>query len=140
MEPSGDRGEEHVVDLVVEVESRGVDVDALARRVVLPGIEVLRTSGTGMIWLTALVTAADPQAAIQRVQDALADQIDAGRVVVATAATSVPLGELYARLDSALTERQLEGLDLFDLVQATLWSRPGDPVHDRDGRQVGSTA
>ncbi|MCU0300600.1 MAG: hypothetical protein MUF35_03225 [Candidatus Nanopelagicales bacterium] len=116
-----DRGEEYVVDMVVEVESRGLDVDALARSIVLPGVEVLRTTGLGMIWLTALVAAADEPAAIREVQQAVLGQLGGpSRVVVATVVTSAPLGDLYARLEAA-GDDDLDRLDLIDLVEATMW-------------------
>jgi hypothetical protein len=120
-----DHGEEYVIDIVVEVESRGVDVDAVARSIVLPGVEVLRTTGRGMIWLTALVTADGEPAAIRSVQDAVLHQLGGdSRVVVATVVTSAPLGDLYARLD-AVAEHELDRMDLIDLVEATMWSADG---------------
>ena len=134
-----DHGEDYVVDMVIEVESRGVDVDALARQLVVPGFEVLRTSGRGMIWLTALVTASGEPAAIQQVQDEVLGQLAGARVVVATVVTSAPLGDLYARLDSVLTDPDLDRMDLIDLVEATLWNQPGHPARD-PGEALGSTA
>lgn len=120
-----DHGEEYVIDIVVEVESRGVDVDAVARSIVLPGVEVLRTTGRGMIWLTALVTADGEPAAIRSVQDAILHQLGGdSRVVVATVVTSAPLGDLYARLD-AVADHELDRMDLIDLVEATMWSADG---------------
>jgi hypothetical protein len=120
-----DHGEEYVIDIVVEVESRGVDVDAVARSIVLPGVEVLRTTGRGMIWLTALVTADGEPAAIRSVQDAVLHQLGGdSRVVVATVVSSAPLGDLYARLD-AVAEHELARMDLIDLVEATMWSADG---------------
>jgi hypothetical protein len=116
-----DRGEEYVVDMVVEVDSRGVDVDAVARGITLPGVEVLRTTGRGMIWLTALVTAPGEPAAIRQVQDAVLGQLGAqSRVVVAAVVTSAPLGDLYSRLD-AVSDHELDRMDLIDLVEATMW-------------------
>jgi hypothetical protein len=135
-----DHGEDYVVDMVIEVESRGVDVDALARRITLPGIEVLRTSGRGMIWLTALVTADGEPAAIQQVQDDVLAQLSGARVMVASVVTSAPLGDLYARLDSVLTDPDLDRLDLIDLVEVTLWSHPDHPARTRRGDALGSTA
>jgi hypothetical protein len=116
-----DHGEEFVIDIVVEVESRGVDVDAVARSIVLPGVEVLRTTGRGMIWLTALVAADGEPAAIRSVQDAVLAQLGGdSRVVVATVVTSAPLGDLYARLE-AVAEHELDRMDLIELVEATMW-------------------
>ena len=126
-----DHGEDYVVDMVIEVESRGVDVDALASRITLPGVEVLRTSGRGMIWLTALVTAGGEPAAIQHVQDDVLAQLAGARVVVACVVTSAPLGDLYARLDSVLTDPDLDRMDLIDLVEATLWSSADHPAARR---------
>jgi hypothetical protein len=115
--------EDFVIDMVIEVDSRGVDVDAVARRIQLPGIEILRTSGRGMIWLTALVAAEAEQAAIRQVQGSVLAQLDGpSRVVVATVITSAPLGDLYARLDSVLSDPELDRMDLIDLVEASLWT------------------
>ena len=123
--------EDFVIDMVVEVDSRGIDVDALARRITVPGVEILRTSGRGMIWLTALVTAPGEPAAIRQVQDSVLGQLDVGtRVVVATAVTSAPLGDLYARLQSVAADHELDRMDLIDLVEATLWDRgPAESRH-----------
>lgn len=134
-----DHGEDYVVDMVIEVESRGVDVDALARQLVVPGFEVLRTSSRGMIWLTALVTAGSEAAAIQQVQDEVLGQLAGARVVVASVVTCAPLGDLYARLDSVLTDPELNRMDLIDLVEATLWSEQGHPAR-QSGDALGSTA
>jgi hypothetical protein len=126
-----DRSEDYVIDMVVEVESRGVDVDAVARGLELPGVEVLRTTGRGMIWLTALVTAQGESEAIREVQDSVLAQLGAqSRVVVAAVVTSAPLGDLYARLDS-VADHELDRMDLIDLVEATLWASEGN------GRRVG---
>lgn len=115
--------EDFVIDMVIEVDSRGVDVDAVARRIQLPGIEILRTSGRGMIWLTALVAAEAEQAAIRQVQGSVLAQLDGpSRVVVATVITSAPLGDLYARLDSVLSDPELDRMDLIDLVEASMWT------------------
>jgi hypothetical protein len=119
-------GEDFVIDMVIEVDSRGIDVDALARQITVPGVEVLRTSGRGMIWLTALVTAEGETAAIRSVQDQVLPQLrDGSRVVVVTSAL---LGDLYARLDTGLADHELDRLDLIDLVEATVWMR--DDVAD----------
>ena len=105
---TADRGEDFVVDLVVEVESRGVDVDAVARAVRVPGVEILRTTGQGMIWLTALVSASGEPAAIRQVQDSvLAALSDSSRVVVASVVASAPLGDLYGRLDEVVSDAEL---------------------------------
>ncbi len=57
--------DDFVVDMVLEVDSRGIGVEDLARRICLPGMEILRTSARGTIWLTALVTAEGESAAIR---------------------------------------------------------------------------
>ena len=122
-------GEDFVIDMVIEVDSRGIDVDALARQVTLPGVEVLRTSARGMIWVTALVTAEGESAAIRSVQDQVLRQLGTRScVVVVTSVTSVPLGDLYARLDTVLADHELDRMDLIDLVEATVWVR--DDVAD----------
>lgn len=117
-----DLAEDYVIDLVVEVDSSGVDVDALARQITVPGVEILRTTSRGMIWLTALVSAPDEPAAIRAVQEVVLGHLDRGaRVVVASVVTSAPLGDLYARLDGIPSDADLDRLDLIDLVEATLW-------------------
>lgn len=135
-------GEDFVIDMVIEVDSRGIDVDALARQITVPGVEVLRTSSRGMIWVTALVTAEGETAAIRSVQDQVLRQLSAGsRVVVVTAVTSAPLGDLYARLDTVLADHELDRLDLIDLVEATVWVRDDvADVRSAQSRSLGSTA
>lgn len=133
-------GEDFVIDMVIEVDSRGIDVDALARQITVPGVEVLRTSGRGMIWVTALVTADGEAAAINSVQDQVLPELsDGSRVVVVTAVTSAPLGDLYARLDPVLADHELDRLDLIDLVEATVWMRD-DVAHVRTARSLDRTA
>ena len=123
-------GEDFVVDLLVEVDSRGVDVDAVARSITVPGVEILRTTGRGMIWLTALVTADGDAAAIRQVQDSVLQVLDdTSRIVVATVVCSAPLGDLYARLSTVATDDELDRLDLIDLVEATLWADADAGTH-----------
>ena len=123
-------GEDFVVDLLVEVDSRGVDVDAVARSITVPGVEILRTTGRGMIWLTALVTADGDAAAIRQVQDSVLQVLDdTSRIVVATVVCSAPLGDLYARLSTVATDDELDRLDLIDLVEATLWADADAGAH-----------
>lgn len=136
-----DRGEDYVVDMVIEVDSRGIDVDAVARTVVLPGVEILRTGGRGMIWLTALVTADGEAAAIALVNDAVhACLSGSARVVVSTVVCSAPLGDLYARLDGVLSDGELDRLDLFELVEACMWDHPGHRGRRLLDTSLGSTA
>ena len=138
-----DRGEDFVIDMVVEVDSRGIDVDSLARRIDLPGIEILRTSRRGMIWLTALVAAEGETAAIREVEGRVLSQLSEGsRVVVATSVTSAPLGDLYARLDSVLADHELDRMDLMQLVEATLWTREAHTADLRavESRSLGTSA
>lgn len=116
--------EDHVVDMVVQVDTRGVDLARLVASITLPGVEILRTSSRGMIWLTALVTAATEAQAIASVRDAVLGQVAVDRVLVTTVITSAPLGDLYARLDSVLDDEQLARIDLRDLVEQTLWVAP----------------
>jgi hypothetical protein len=132
-------GEDFVIDMVVEVDSRGIDVDALARSLELPGVEILRTSGRGLIWLTALVTAQSEASAILEVQDTVLAQLSAeSRVVVATAVTSAPLGDLYARLTALGADREMDRMDLVDLVEVTMWGRADSPATDRTRRSLGA--
>ena len=138
---TADRGEDFVVDMVVEVESRGVDVDAVARAVSVPGVEILRTTGRGMIWLTALVSASGEPAAIRQVQDSvLAELSDSSRVVVASVVASAPLGDLYGRLDDVVSDAELDRMDLIDLVEATLWAEAGHPARARLRQSVPRSA
>lgn len=137
------RDEDFVIDMVVEVDSRGIDVDSLAHQIALPGVEILRTSRRGMIWLTALVAAEGETAAIREVEDRVLAQLSGGsRVVVATSVTSVPLGDLYARLDSVLADHELDRLDLIDLVEATLWTQepPAADLRAIESRSLGTSA
>jgi CheY-like chemotaxis protein len=120
-----DHSEDFVVDMVIEVGSRGTDVDALARRLILPGLEVLRTTGGGLIWFSALVTADGESAAIRQVQDAALSELDGRAVVVAaTVIAGAPLGDLPSRLDAVLCDLEPHRMDLIDLVQAARWDRP----------------
>ena len=70
-----DHMDDFVVDMVLEVDSRGIGVEDLARRICLPGMEILRTSARGTIWLTALVTAEGESAAIRAVRDSVLAQL-----------------------------------------------------------------
>ena len=138
-----DHMDDFVVDMVLEVDSRGIDVEDLARRICLPGMEILRTSARGTIWLTALVTAEGESAAIREVRDRVLDQLpDRPRVAITSVITIAPLGDLYARLDAVLGDEELGSLDIRDLVAQQMWDRAGVDVRDVDLRpaRLGSTA
>ena len=119
-----DHMDDFVVDMVLEVDSRGIGVEDLARRICLPGMEILRTSARGTIWLTALVTAEGESAAIREVRDRVLAQLpDRPRATVTSVVNSAPLGDLYARLDEVLGDEELETLDVRDLVEQVMWDR-----------------
>ena len=132
-----DHMDDFVVDMVLEVDSRGIGVEDLARRICLPGMEVLRTSAKGTIWLTALVTAEGESAAIREVRDSVLAQLpDRPRATVTSVVNSAPLGDLYARLGEVLGDEQLETLDVRDLVEQVMWDRPRVDVREVDLRPV----
>ena len=138
-----DHMDDFVVDLVLEVDSRGIGVEDLARRICLPGMEILRTTARGTVWLTALVTADRESAAIARVRDSVLAQLpDRPRSVVAAVVTSAPLGDLYARLDALMGDEELDAIDVRDLVEKAMWDRAGVDVRDVDVRptRLGTTA
>jgi hypothetical protein len=130
-----DRMEDFVVDMVLEVDSRGIGVEDLARRICLPGMEILRTSAHGTIWLTALVTTDCESAAIREVRDSVLAQLpDRPRMAVTSVVTSAPLGDLYARLDAVLDDAELGDIDVRDLVEQVMWDRPRVDVRELDLR------
>jgi hypothetical protein len=132
-----DHMDDFVVDMVLEVDSRGIGVEDLARRICLPGMEILRTSARGTIWLTALVTAEGESAAIREVRDSVLAQLpDRPRATVTSVVNSAPLGDLYARLDAVLGDEELETLDVRDLVEQVMWDRPHVDVREVDLRPV----
>ena len=132
-----DHMDDFVVDMVLEVDSRGIGVEDLARRICLPGMEILRTSAKGTIWLTALVTAEGESAAIREVRDSVLAQLpDRPRATVTSVVNSAPLGDLYARLDAVLGDEELETLDVRDLVEQVMWDRPRVDVREVDLRPV----
>ena len=138
-----DRMDDFVVDMVLDVDSRGIDVEELARRICLPGMEILRTSARGTIWLTALVTAEGEAEAIRQVRDSVLVQLpDRPRATVTSVVHSVPLGDLYARLDAVLGDEELAAIDVRDLVGQVMWDRARVDVREVDLRPVrlGSTA
>lgn len=130
-----DHMDDFVVDMVLEVDSRGIGVEDLARRICLPGMEILRVSANGVIWLTALVTTEGESAAIRSVRDSVLAQLpDRPRMSVVSVVTSAPLGDLYARLDAVLTDDELGSIDVRDLVEQAMWDRPSADVRDVDLR------
>ncbi len=132
-----DHMDDFVVDMVLEVDSRGIGVEDLARRICLPGMEILRTSARGTIWLTALVTAEGESAAIREVRDSVLAQLpDRPRATVTSVVNSAPLGDLYARLDAVLGDEELETLDVRDLVEQVMWDRPRVDAREVDLRPV----
>ena len=132
-----DHMDDFVVDMILEVDSRGIGVEDLARRICLPGMEILRTSARGTIWLTALVTAEGESAAIREVRDSVLAQLpDRPRATVTSVVNSAPLGDLYARLDAVLGDEELETLDVRDLVEQVMWDRPRVDVREVDLRPV----
>ncbi len=134
---TADHMDDFVVDMVLEVDSRGIGVEDLARQICLPGMEILRTSVRGTIWLTALVTAEGESAAIRGVRDSVLAQLpDRPRATVTSVVNSAPLGDLYARLDEVLGDEELETLDVRDLVEQVMWDRPRADVREVDLRPV----
>ena len=134
---TADHMDDFVVDMVLEVDSRGIGVEDLARQICLPGMEILRTSVRGTIWLTALVTAEGESAAIRGVRDSVLAQLpDRPRATVTSVVNSAPLGDLYARLDEVLGDEELETLDVRDLVEQVMWDRPRAHVREVDLRPV----
>lgn len=124
-----DRVDDYVVDMVVEVDSRGIDVEDLARRICLPGVEVLRTSARGTIWLTSVVTADGEPHAIRQVRDRILGQLrhgPSGSVVAVV--TAVALGDLYGRLDEVLGDQELGSIDVRDLIERHMWDRADLPM------------
>ncbi|HYN56961.1 MAG TPA: hypothetical protein VES03_07170 [Motilibacterales bacterium] len=135
--------DDFVVDVVLEVDSRGIGVEDLARRICLPGMEILRASARGTIWLTALVTAHRESAAIRMVRDSVLAQLpDSPRSVATAVVTSAPLGDLYSRLEALPGDAQLDAIDVHDLVEQTLWDLAGVDVREVDLRpaRLDSTA
>ena len=117
--------DDYVVDMVLEVDSRGIGVEELARRICLPGMEILRSTARGTIWLTALVTAEGDASAIREVRDSVLAQLpDRPRAVAAAVVNSIPLGDLYARLEAVVSDEELAEMDVRDLVAQTMWDRP----------------
>jgi hypothetical protein len=134
---SANHMDDFVVDMVLEVDSRGIGVEDLARRICLPGMEILRTSARGTIWLTALVTAEGESAAIRAVRDSVLAQLpDPPRATVTSVINSAPLGDLYARLDAVLGDEELGSIDVRDLVEQVMWDRPRVDVREVDLRPV----
>jgi hypothetical protein len=138
-----DHMDDFVVDMVLEVDSRGIGVEDLARRICLPGMEILRTSARGTIWLTALVTAEGESAAIRAVRDSVLAQLpERPRSAITAVVSSAPLSDLYARLGAVLGDEELGEIDIRDLVAQEMWDRAGVDVREVDLRpaRLSSTA
>lgn len=113
--------EDIVVDLTLEVDP-SVGTETLARRLVLPGMEILRSTSRTTVWLTVLLAADSEANAVRIMREAVLAQIpQAARVVQTTVVTSAPLGDLHARLDAV--EDDPESITLRDLVEQHLWRR-----------------
>lgn len=117
--------DDFVVDVVLELDPGGADADDLVRRFRLPGARILRTTDRSTIWLTAVVGATAEAQAVQQVRDQILAQLtDREHPGTVTAISCAALGDLYARLDPALDDPELEALELADLVADTMWCRP----------------
>ena len=128
-----DHVDDFVVDMVLDVDSRGIDIEDLARRICLPGMEVLRTWARGTIWLTALVTTDGEADAIRRVRDRVIRALqDTPGVSVAAVVASVPLGDLYGRLDEVLGDDELGSIGVQELIERHLWDRADTPMQQVD--------
>ena len=128
-----DHVDDFVVDMVLDVDSRGIDIEDLARRICLPGMEVLRTWARGTIWLTALVTTDGEADAIRRVRDSVIRELpDTPVVSVAAVVASVPLGDLYGRLDEVLGDDELGSIGVQELIERHLWDRADTPMQQVD--------
>ena len=128
-----DHVDDFVVDMVLDVGSRGIDIEDLARRICLPGMEVLRTSARGTIWLTALVSADGEAEAIRRVRDSVIRELpDAPVGSVAAVVASVPLGDLYGRLDEVLGDEELGSICVQELIERHMWDRADTPMQQVD--------
>ena len=126
--------EDIVVDLTLEVDSE-VGAEELARSLVLPGVEILRSATLTSVWVTVLVAADTEAGAVALVRDSILAQIpQAARVVQAAVVTSAPLGDLHARLDAV--EEEPESITLRDLVEAHLWNRREGPDRGRGPGQA----
>ena len=128
-----DHVDDFVVDMILDVDSRGIDIEDLARRICLPGMEVLRTSARGTIWLTALVTAEGEAEAIRRVRDSVMAELPGTPVgSVAAVVASVPLGDLYGRLDEVLGDEELGSIGVQELIERHMWDRADTPMQPVD--------
>lgn len=113
--------EDIVVDLTLEVDP-SVGAERIARSLVLPGTEILRSTAATTVWVTVLLAADSEASAVRTLRDSVLAQIpQAARVVQTAAVTSAPLGDLHARLDAI--DDDPESITLRDLVEQHLWSR-----------------
>lgn len=116
--------EDYVVEVVLDVGTTGVDLDALAQRLTLPGVALQHTTGRAGLWLTAVVAGRSQAAASAEVRESVLTQVaDQPGATAAVTVTGVALGELYARLDPGMLDDDLDGIDIRDLVAARMWER-----------------
>lgn len=121
--------QDFVVDVVLGVDPKAVDTEDVGLRLHLPGVVIARTTARSTIWLTAVVEATAEAEAAQRVRDhVLAQLSDDQHHGTVSAIRCAALGELYAWLDPARDDPELEALELMDLVEDTLWCRPPGPA------------
>lgn len=128
-----DHVDDFVVDMVLDVDSRGIDIEDLARRICLPGMEVLRTWARGTIWLTALVTADGEADAIRQVRSSVIRELpDTPVGSVAAVVASVALGDLYGRLDEVLGDEELGSIGVRELIERHIVDRADTPMQQVD--------
>ncbi len=126
---SGAATEDYVVDVVVEVPTGQADPDERIRRVALPGITLQQVTSRGTMWLTAVVDAPSEAAACRCVREAVLTAVhDIPGAAASAVVTGVALGELYAHLDTDLTDDEVERIDVRDLVRDQVWDRGGRGV------------
>ncbi len=130
--------EDFVVDLVLEVGSRGIDVEDLARALQVPGRELSRGASDGRVWVTAVLCAECVDDAIAAVRDRVLDQLPAAAGTLAVTIDTCLLSDLYCWLDPTPTDEELDRVDVRDLVAERVWNHnpPTDRVLDLRGVRV----
>lgn len=115
--------EDFVVDLCLQVDPRGVDVERLSRQLQLPTAAVARATAGARVWLTAVINAATQAEAVHRSRVLIEAQLAewAEQALVARI-DCVALGDLYAWLDPARDDPELTTLELVELLEDTMWS------------------